>query len=745
MPKLFQFLVIVFALFWCSTMLAQDKGIVNTNAEVSPTQTQQLSDPPIDAMWDVLLDFDIVALSGAPGNAGCEWDGTSFYSTRWASNLLHEYSADGTTLIREFSVAGVTGLRDLAYDGTYFYGGAAANTIYQMDFSTSTLVGTIPSPVAVRFIAYDEANDAFWVGNWSDPPTLVDRSGNALATITTGFAGQYGAAYDNVSPGGPFLWVFDQGGGEGTPQLIHQFDIATGTATGVTHDVMSDVGSTQSGIAGGLFSMTDFASGLFTIGGLLQGGSLVPGPDLIFVYEVATAGPPCPVDPPTDPTPANGATGIPVTGNTAMWTNGNGTTGVEVYFGTPGNLTQVYDGTPITSLSLAALEPLTYDTDYAWRVVNKNDTCGVSGPTWTFTTEIDPNLNCVFFDDFESGTGNWTITNDGGTCVWEIFFPTYPNAYNLPPGAGGGLLCADSDECGSGTTLLTSAVAGPFDATDYQSGAIDFDSDFNAIDGDDACYVEISLDGGSTWTEVWSQIGVDLSGHETVDISALIDQQPAFWIKFRSVQPGWDWWWVVDNVEICLWDIIPVELVSFTASTIDNQVTLNWATASELNNHGFEVQRSSNGDFVTVGFVQGFGTTSETQNYTYTDREIPAGFYSYRLKQIDLDGSFSYSDVVEVDVTGVREYALHQNYPNPFNPSTKIEFSLAIDSKVNLKVFDVLGQEVVTLINTDLVAGAHNINFDASNLNSGVYFYRLEAQGVNGATFTLTRKMILTK
>ena len=146
MIKLSKLFTLLFVLSVCFTLTAQQ---YETNPNAGPINY----DPPIEAIWDLLLEFDAAALNGAAGNAGAEWDGTSFYSTRWASNLIHEYSADGTTLIREFSVAGVTGLRDLAYDGTYMYGGAAGNTIYQMDFSTSTLVGSIPSPVAVRFIA----------------------------------------------------------------------------------------------------------------------------------------------------------------------------------------------------------------------------------------------------------------------------------------------------------------------------------------------------------------------------------------------------------------------------------------------------------------------------------------------------------------------------------------------------------------------------------------------------------------
>jgi hypothetical protein len=190
---------------------------------------------------------------------------------------------------------------------------------------------------------------------------------------------------------------------------------------------------------------------------------------------------------------------------------------------------------------------------------------------------------------------------------------------------------------------------------------------------------------------------------------------------------------------------IPVELTSFTASVTDNAVTLNWTTASELNNHGFEIERRSEGSFRTIGFVEGHGTTTETKNYSFVDNNLAVGQYSYRLKQIDFDGTSEFSDIVEVEVLVPNIFALEQNYPNPFNPSTKIIYSLAADSKVTLKVFDVLGQEVVTLINGNVTAGRQEINFDASNLNSGVYFYQIKATGIDGTDFNSVKKMILTK
>ena len=191
--------------------------------------------------------------------------------------------------------------------------------------------------------------------------------------------------------------------------------------------------------------------------------------------------------------------------------------------------------------------------------------------------------------------------------------------------------------------------------------------------------------------------------------------------------------------------IVPVELTSFSAVVNLSDVVLNWTTASETNNQGFEVERSNGSEFFTVGSVSGHGTTTETQSYSFTDRNVAVGSYSYRLKQVDFNGMFEYSDVVEIDVTSPAEYGLDQNYPNPFNPSTKISFRLAVDSKVSLRVFDLLGQEVMTLVNNDLAAGSHKVDFSAANLNSGVYFYKIEATGIDGSNFSDVKKMTLTK
>ena len=226
-----------------------------------------------------------------------------------------------------------------------------------------------------------------------------------------------------------------------------------------------------------------------------------------------------------------------------------------------------------------------------------------------------------------------------------------------------------------------------------------------------------------------------------VDLGALAGQNVYLAFRYNALD---QWRLYLDSVYVEN-SIVPVELTSFVASLSGNNVTLNWSTATETNNQGFEIQRSNGGEYQVVGYVAGHGTTVEPQSYSFTDQNVGTGKYQYRLKQIDYDGKFEYSSVVEVEVVGPKEFSLAQNYPNPFNPATSIDFTLAVDSKVTLKVFDVLGQEVMTLINGNYTSGSHKVNFDASGLNSGVYVYRIDAVGIDGKTFSSTMKMILNK
>ena len=142
----------------------------------------------------------------------------------------------------------------------------------------------------------------------------------------------------------------------------------------------------------------------------------------------------------------------------------------------------------------------------------------------------------------------------------------------------------------------------------------------------------------------------------------------------------------------------------------------------------------------TVSFINGRGTITELANYSYIDKNVNAGSYNYRLKQIDFNGSFEYSTTIEVEINAPTKFTVEQNYPNPFNPSTKIEYSIPQSADVTLKIFNTLGEEIETLVNEVKPAGTYELNWNASNLPSGVYFYRLQAND-----FIQTNKMILLK
>jgi len=187
--------------------------------------------------------------------------------------------------------------------------------------------------------------------------------------------------------------------------------------------------------------------------------------------------------------------------------------------------------------------------------------------------------------------------------------------------------------------------------------------------------------------------------------------------------------------------IVPVELISFNVKVDGNNVQLNWATATELNNSGFEIYKSSdNNNWKVIAFVLGYGTSSELKNYSFIDEEIKNGKYYYRLKQIDYDGKFEYSEIEEIEVLLPLVFNLEQNYPNPFNPLTTINFSLPEATNVTLTIYNTLGQKIDEIVNTYLEAGLHSFQWDANNSTSGLYFYELRTE-----RYESVKKMLLMK
>ncbi|MBV6479758.1 MAG: hypothetical protein HGGPFJEG_02551 [Ignavibacteria bacterium] len=178
----------------------------------------------------------------------------------------------------------------------------------------------------------------------------------------------------------------------------------------------------------------------------------------------------------------------------------------------------------------------------------------------------------------------------------------------------------------------------------------------------------------------------------------------------------------------------PVEMNSFSANVDGKNVTLNWSTNAEINNSGFDVERKSlnSSDWLKVAFVAGYGTTNEPKSYSYTDRNLSAGVYNYRLKQIDFNGNFEYFNLTKsVTVENPVKYELMQNFPNPFNPVTRIEYALPENASVTLSIYDNSGKLVAVIDKGLKPAGHYSIEFNASGYSSGIYFYKLEANGFN--------------
>jgi hypothetical protein len=185
---------------------------------------------------------------------------------------------------------------------------------------------------------------------------------------------------------------------------------------------------------------------------------------------------------------------------------------------------------------------------------------------------------------------------------------------------------------------------------------------------------------------------------------------------------------------------LPVELQSFSAAIKNNMVILNWKTETEVSNYGFEIERSINNNWKKIGFAEGYGNSNSPKSYSFTDKNLVGGSkFQYRLKQVDTDGQFEYSNIVEVEFLPYK-FALFQNYPNPFNPTTKIRYQLPKESKVVIKIYDILGSEIMTLINDKKEPGTYEVELNAQNLSSGTYIYRIVA-----GQFIETKKMVLMK
>ncbi len=334
----------------------------------------------------------------------------------------------------------------------------------------------------------------------------------------------------------------------------------------------------------------------------------------------------------------------------------------------------------------------TTDKGYNWTVIQAQ---GTNSDYLSFAAFQNENIGMRVVWQMSQANSVLEKTTDGGTTWSEI------------PGPYGG--CIPLNVSYVPGTLETYVITGDVGVNGYAGGSA------------------YSTDFGNTWTN--------------------LDDGNYCYLLFQSNSVGWCTEWTTNNFYKYVGPsfITPVELASFTLQVNEKNITLNWTTASETNNKGFEIERSRKSEvgsqnWEKIGFVEGHGTSSKINIYSFTDKNLEAGNYTYRLKQIDYDGTFSYSEEITSEIQSIYSYFLDQNYPNPFNPSTTIKYGLKSKSNVKITIYNSIGQIVKVVLNEVKEPGNYKLDLNASKLTSGVYIYRIQTDN-----FISSKKMILMK
>ena len=402
--------------------------------------------------------------------------------------------------------------------------------------------------------------------------------------------------------------------------------------------------------------------------------------------------------------------------------------------------------------------------------------------------------NKIIINEFSQGslgTNEWielVITEDG-TNIQGVYFTVPPSPYtdystksvqlkkiypdfsSVSKGSiiviyDGGVLPKDPTLPVDDTNFSDGRIVIPHTNTTFlESGAAfpnirDLGDNIGLLTDGGAGIHAISYSGDRTRMTVSSLFGPGSWG-QVIILNPVDDNQSAHYTEGTDVQAGNSVNWVDTTAAGATPgalnggnnNSLPVELSSFSASVIGTGVKLSWRTETEVRNYGFEVERkvgsgqSSAGNYEKIGFVIGNGNSNSPKLYSFVDENVTGGKYSYRLKQIDTDGEFEYSKAIEIDLGSPGKFELSQNYPNPFNPVTTIKYTLPESGNIKLTLYNILGQEVKTLVNEFKESGVHTINFNASELNSGIYIYRIaiHSDKIEAGSFLQTRKMTLVK
>lgn len=386
----------------------------------------------------------------------------------------------------------------------------------------------------------------------------------------------------------------------------------------------------------------------------------------------------------------------------------------------------------------------------------------ISQDTFSITIGIP---HYIFFDSSDNINDNWTLTAINTQKRWG----RTTTDYYSPPSS-----ITDSDNSNYDDNMSVSMqLKNNINLSGYTYPKLTFWTKYSIEANWDYGQVLVSSDNGVTWHPQKGKYTKTGSGgfqpvgqpvydgiknqwvREEIDLSQYSGKLINLKFSLHSDEYVNRDGWYLDDIGVIVYLEIPVELTSFLAEEESKKVVLKWTTATELNNNGFEVQRAANesgekASWKTIGFVKGKGTSQEQSTYKFIDDNPPFSKILYRLKQVDFDGTFRLYDAVEVNFSGVTNYTLEQNYPNPFNPSTTIEYALPKSGFASLKVYNLIGEEVVVLFNEFKESGRYKVEFSVGSfgnpdklnvhLSSGIYYYVLSING-----FTQVRKMLLLR
>ncbi len=691
-----------------------------------------------NSIWSLQFGVNIATKVWGPGTAGIESDGTNIFVAKWASNKFYKLTTAGV-LVDSFAVTGTpafpvgTSVRDLAYDGQYFYGGCNNNVIYKMDFTTHTIVGSIPLPsgILARHISYDPTADGglggFWVGGWSDNIVLYSRTGAVLNTMPAtalGAFSAYGSTYDNVSPGGPYLWLYSQTGSNGN-ELI-QVNIATKLKTGLVHDVSSDITGLPAGsLAGGCFMKTNLISGTTTLGGLVQGSA-------IWGYNLASSYPPVMgVSILSLGLPAYSLVNTPLTLSGSI--NNYGTTPITSF-----NLNySVNNGTTVTQ-NITAVNIATY-ANYSYSHSTVWTTPATPG---TFTVKLwasNINANATLYSDtiikvvntattlalrkvvLEEYTGIHCQYCPDGHKLANQYKALHPNNVFLINIHEGGYATPGTGEPDFRTAFGT-ALAAQTGLTGYPSGTISRHAFAPATTtalnrGEWAAKGDLIL-AMPTYANLGITASVNLTTRLlTVNTTAdYVSNGPAFnMLNVALLQ---------NNVE---------GPQTGGATYNPGQILPNGKY-----NHGHMLRHLLTGQWGDSITVTTAGT-SRVKTYTYT---LPAS-----INGVNLD--INNIEVVAFITEGKQEIITAAGYmlpnsieevnaitsinvsPNPAKENINLNFNLKENKTVNINIYNNIGAVVFLSNKGQLSSGSHSVDINVSNLAKGIYFLNMQVGDKN--------------